>query len=433
MPDSFPTTAFALTVASVDSSEEVKQSSDYVCDGVADNVQIQAAIDSLPYGGGRIQLSGGKFILAAGVTVPSVENHSVNITGQGRYATVVYATPGITAFKYGNRATSGDACIGSSLKGMQLQCTTGGTGSGTSIGLDTDGLELCEFQDLLIEDFDIGIVLRNLDRTVLQTVRVGNPKLIGYKLVQAGTSVGGHNNWGTATFINCEWVLSENSSRGCVLTKEGNGSNPLARITWISSMLFASTTPTGTIGFDVTDIGVIAATFYNCIFENNLTHVKAATESHLSFMGCEFLRSGSDSDYVVNTSVFSTYSFYDCAFQRATAPFNGSGGSPRFYFFGESKNDGNLGTFFTGGSIGGRLGTDVAFVGTDTLAIGTSASSRHDYVFANHSVVADLRLTDGISAPDVEAGKAIIYVDTADGDLKIKYGDGTVKTIVIDT
>jgi hypothetical protein len=28
---------------------------------------------------------------------------------------------------------------------------------------------------------------------------------------------------------------------------------------------------------------------------------------------------------------------------------------------------------------------------------------------------------------------AIIYVDTADGDLKVRFGDGTIKTIVTDT
>lgn len=44
-----------------------------------------------------------------------------------------------------------------------------------------------------------------------------------------------------------------------------------------------------------------------------------------------------------------------------------------------------------------------------------------------------LRLTDGVTAPGTVAGIAQIYVDTADGDLKVIFGDGTVKTIVTDT
>jgi hypothetical protein len=42
-------------------------------------------------------------------------------------------------------------------------------------------------------------------------------------------------------------------------------------------------------------------------------------------------------------------------------------------------------------------------------------------------------MVDGITAPFTAAGYARIYVDIADGDLKIKFGDGTVKTIVTDT
>jgi hypothetical protein len=42
-------------------------------------------------------------------------------------------------------------------------------------------------------------------------------------------------------------------------------------------------------------------------------------------------------------------------------------------------------------------------------------------------------VVDGISAPSATVGLAKIFVDTADGDLKIIYGDGTTKTIVVDT
>jgi len=44
-----------------------------------------------------------------------------------------------------------------------------------------------------------------------------------------------------------------------------------------------------------------------------------------------------------------------------------------------------------------------------------------------------ITLVDGITAPSTVTSRAFIYIDTADGDLKIKYGDGTTKTIVVDT
>ena len=43
-----------------------------------------------------------------------------------------------------------------------------------------------------------------------------------------------------------------------------------------------------------------------------------------------------------------------------------------------------------------------------------------------------IAVDDGITAPDTILGQAIIYVDTADGDLKVKFGDGTVKTLATD-
>ena len=52
---------------------------------------------------------------------------------------------------------------------------------------------------------------------------------------------------------------------------------------------------------------------------------------------------------------------------------------------------------------------------------------------AQEALHPDLRLLDGVSVPTTEAGIATMYIDTADGDLKIKFGDGTVKTIVVDT
>jgi hypothetical protein len=44
-----------------------------------------------------------------------------------------------------------------------------------------------------------------------------------------------------------------------------------------------------------------------------------------------------------------------------------------------------------------------------------------------------LTITDGVTAPSTEAGFAAIYVDSADGDLKIRFADGVTKTIVVDT
>lgn len=45
----------------------------------------------------------------------------------------------------------------------------------------------------------------------------------------------------------------------------------------------------------------------------------------------------------------------------------------------------------------------------------------------------ELRLTDGVTAPPATAGVLKLYVDSSDGDLKVIFGDGTIKTISFDT
>lgn len=47
-------------------------------------------------------------------------------------------------------------------------------------------------------------------------------------------------------------------------------------------------------------------------------------------------------------------------------------------------------------------------------------------------VLGALSLVDGITAPATVAGKALLYVDSADGSLKVKFGSGTIKTLATD-
>lgn len=69
--------------------------------------------------------------------------------------------------------------------------------------------------------------------------------------------------------------------------------------------------------------------------------------------------------------------------------------------------------------------------GTDGLT-STRTIAGNVLVATNQIEGNNLRITDGITAPTAVVGQAILYVDTADGDLKVIFGDGTVKTIVTD-
>ena len=93
----------AILVAASSAPTMVKNRADYVCDGTADNVQIQAAIDGLGANGGLIQLSQGTFSIAATLDINA---NVVHITGAG-WVTKLIAAAGlavmidVTGFGYG--------------------------------------------------------------------------------------------------------------------------------------------------------------------------------------------------------------------------------------------------------------------------------------------------------------------------------------------
>jgi hypothetical protein len=78
------------TIAASDASQTAKDaalaSGGAVCDGNDDQVQINAAINSLPLSGGLITLSSGTFNLSAPVTLngrPETNRHEITLQGQG--------------------------------------------------------------------------------------------------------------------------------------------------------------------------------------------------------------------------------------------------------------------------------------------------------------------------------------------------------------
>ncbi len=62
----------------------------------------------------------------------------------------------------------------------------------------------------------------------------------------------------------------------------------------------------------------------------------------------------------------------------------------------------------------------------------TTLGAKHHWDKEGNVDTKTIAVTDGITAPSTISGQAIIYVDTADGDLKVKFGDGTVKTLATD-
>lgn len=82
---------------------------------------------------------------------------------------------------------------------------------------------------------------------------------------------------------------------------------------------------------------------------------------------------------------------------------------------------------------GANSASDDSLVIFDASALITKRITRAELATGMQVDNSLLNIADGVSVPTTQVGRAIIYVDAADGDLKVKFGDGTVKTIVTDT
>jgi len=92
-----------LTVAAADAPSKIKARADYVCDGVDDHVQIQAAIDSFPVSGdqirGAVVLSSGKFVIGDTIkmyrTATGLMMSSITLRGQNCATTQIVLANGV--------------------------------------------------------------------------------------------------------------------------------------------------------------------------------------------------------------------------------------------------------------------------------------------------------------------------------------------------
>jgi len=114
----------------------------------------------------------------------------------------------------------------------------------------------------------------------------------------------------------------------------------------------------------------------------------------------------------------SQVAYFNASQFRPIVPIRGepeSAAAPTYSF----QDDNDTGVYRVGANI---LGFSTG--GVKRAEINSSGLLYVDGVFG---------IKDGVTAPATLSGKALMYVDSADGDLKVKFGDGTVKTIVTDT
>lgn len=368
--------------------------------GAGDNsTAIQSAINS----GSEVYIPSGTWSFATTLTFTS----GANIRGEGFQNSVLSYTGSGTAMA---SATPSVRTYGQVFRFFKV--SDGGTGT---LGINLGSVSSAELQGVYVSGFTTGYSLTGSN---------------GYCVYDR--------------FIDC---LADNATTGWVIGGSGSNSNTLAYCR----------TNICTTGVDITDSNHTA--MEHCQFESGTTGIKiTSTTTSLSdrttIFGCRFEGNTTNvnitSSNVRETALLGNHhvdgSVTDSGLRTmALDPFGTTG--PNWLV--QSSNTGvSTGSFRFVRLANGGSSTPAMVVRDDASASGTPITvqieterdvgsfwrgQRGGTTYMEAYSTGAFAIKDGITAPSTVSGMAVIYVDTADGDLKVKFGDGTVKTIVIDT
>lgn len=371
--------------------------------GVGAGESIQAAINALPASGGVVKLGPGTHTISAALSIRS----GVILEGEGSQATTVSYSGAAQALV---QSTPGTRIYAVGVRRMTLL----DVGTGT-IGLDLDSVSTGVFEDLVIDGFTTAVRLQGSNGFCVYNrftnVTAANATT-GYLIGAAGSN--------SNTFMACRanvcatgWNITDSNQNqliGCQLESGTTG----VSITSTSSALADRNTIIGCrFEGNTTNVNITSANVRETALYGNHYVTGAVTDSGTRTLRLDpFGTTGPNLKVTSANSAVSTGSF---EFERTVAAAssepamvvrdsNTGSGTPVTV---QAETERSTGSFFRG-----RRGGSTLFDAYASGAIG---------------------IADGITAPGTVAGMAVIYVDAADGDLKVKFGDGVVKTIVIDT
>ena len=374
-----------------------------------DTVAIQAAIDAVnTAGGGIVFFPDGEYITSSTL----VMKQDVSLYGTGRFNSRIkgeLTSSALVSISDVTDLTSGNRIIRSSIQALGFDNTSSGNSGG--IGIDLTQMSNMLVSDVQIQNCEIGLRIRGIAYyNLIQHVTV-DASTTGFQVINGANS---------NTFIGCR---ANQATSGFIVEATADAS-PIGNVTDISLIsckveasaqdgdAFLLQTTTGTIvnvaiiapRIDVSNSGVTA---FN-IADSGISNVTIIS-GFLSGVGTRITDVGVDTIWLNGPDASPRLE----AILLAVADFDGGAGEPgilRYNTTGQMfrlRNEGNTTNFnLEAGSIRG-----ITNVRSDN----------------------ELQLGDGITAPAATAGRAKIFIDTADGDLKIIYGDGTTKTIVVDT
>lgn len=153
-----------LTVAASDAPQYVQNQADYICDGTADDVEIQAALDALGGGtSGTLVLTGGTYAISSDL----VYDDNVNLTILA-FGAVFNLAASVTGLRITQAA--GHQGKGISVYGLEIN----GGDNATTKGVEVRNSSRARFYDCRIDDCTDGVYINSTDSLWSETVTMTN-------------------------------------------------------------------------------------------------------------------------------------------------------------------------------------------------------------------------------------------------------------------
>lgn len=365
---------------------------------------IQGAINVLPTAGGVVRLGPGTHTISTALVIRS----GVVLEGAGSQATTISYTGAAQALV---QSTPGTRIYGVVVRGIKF--SDAGTGT---IGLDLDSVSTGVFEDLIIDGFTTAVELQGSNGYCVYNrftnVTAAN-STTGYLIGAAGSN--------SNTFMACR-------ANVCTTGWNITDSN--------QNQLIGCQIESGTTGVSITSTASALSdrnTIAFCRFESNTTNVDITSSNvRETALMANHHATGANTDSGTRTLRLDPFGTTGLALSVASAAASAATGSFRFER-----------------SVATTTSHDPAFVIVDsnsgsgtpvTLQLETERSTGHflrgrrggaNYIELYATGAIGIR--DGITAPAAQTSMAVLYVDTADGDLKVKFSDGITKTLATDT
>lgn len=380
-------------------------------DGVTDDLTaIHAARDALT-NGGELYFPAGTYNIGSGATglvIAGTTTKSYRLVGDGPRSIIKYTGTG-DAVKFDNSAGTS---ILQSMSGFKIDLTGANAAAN---GLHISGVWRSEFEKLYITRDSAAATGAGVlaDDATNGTFDVRYRDLYINNFGRGMKLVGGGTNKVTNTRVDGAYISS--NTINIEITNAVDflatgvqselASSDGVKLTTVDNFEWQGGAIEGSGGYGINCVSAVAGGQVICLMANNTTANIGGSPTH-----------------------FRTY------FNNAEERYEGS----LIRYRGIQAGAKAYLQFFENGSCDARFARSTN--GNDKIGIfqGTTENARIDAAsgvfegnYANLEVT--LRLKDGVSAPSTTGAYAQIYVDTADGDLKVKFGDGTVKTIVVDT